>query len=58
MARGLEAMGRSGHLFNAGPQFRALESEFERIKPELLAIIPSPKLKSKTQQKAKSGRAR
>jgi len=51
-------MGRSGHLFNAGPQFRALESEFARIKPELLAIIPSPKPGSKTQQKAKSGRAR
>ena len=58
MARGLEAMGRSGHLFNAGPQFRALESEFARIKPELLAIIPSPKPGSKTQQKAKSRRAR
>ncbi len=54
MARALEAMGRSGHLFNAGPQFRALESEFARIKPELLAIFPSPKRKSKTTRKAKS----
>jgi signal transduction histidine kinase/CheY-like chemotaxis protein/HPt (histidine-containing phosphotransfer) domain-containing protein len=54
MARGLEAMGRSGHLFNAGSQFRALESEFARIKPELLAIFPSPKLKSKTTPNAKS----
>jgi len=54
MARGLEAMGRSGHLFNAGPQFRALESEFARIKQELLAIFPSPKPKSKTKRKAKS----
>jgi signal transduction histidine kinase/CheY-like chemotaxis protein/HPt (histidine-containing phosphotransfer) domain-containing protein len=58
MARGLEALGRSGHLFNAGPQFRALESEFARIKPELLAIFPSPKLKSKTTPKAKSRPAR
>ena len=54
MARALEAMGRSGHLFNAGPQFRALESEFARIKPELLAIFPSPKRRSKTTRKAKS----
>jgi signal transduction histidine kinase/CheY-like chemotaxis protein/HPt (histidine-containing phosphotransfer) domain-containing protein len=54
MARGLEAMGRSGHLFNAGPQFRALESEFARIQPELLGIFPSPKPKSKTTRKAKS----
>ena len=54
MARGLEAMGRSGHLFNAGPQFRALESEFARIKPELLGIFPSPKPKSKTTRIAKS----
>jgi CheY-like chemotaxis protein len=58
MARGLEAMGRSGHLFNAGPQFRDLESELARIKPELLAIFPSPKPKSKTKRKAKSRRAR
>jgi signal transduction histidine kinase/CheY-like chemotaxis protein/HPt (histidine-containing phosphotransfer) domain-containing protein len=54
MARGLEAMGRSGHLFNAGPQFRALESEFGRIKPELLASYPLPKPKSKAKRKAKS----
>jgi signal transduction histidine kinase/CheY-like chemotaxis protein/HPt (histidine-containing phosphotransfer) domain-containing protein len=54
MARGLEAMGRSGHLFNAGPQFRALESEFARIKPELLALFPSPKRTSKTTRKTKS----
>jgi signal transduction histidine kinase/CheY-like chemotaxis protein/HPt (histidine-containing phosphotransfer) domain-containing protein len=54
MARGLEAMGRSGHLFNAGPRFRALESEFARIKPELLAIFPSSRRKSKTKQRAKS----
>lgn len=54
MARGLEAMGRSGHLFNAGPQFRALESEFTRIKPELLAIYPPLKTKSKAKRKTKS----
>jgi signal transduction histidine kinase/DNA-binding response OmpR family regulator len=53
MARGLESMGRSGHLFNAGPQFRALESEFARIKPGLLAIFHSSKPKSNTKQKAK-----
>jgi len=58
MARGLEAMGRSGHLFNAGPQFRALESEFTRIRPELLAIYPPQKHKSKAKRKAKSRRAR
>ena len=57
IARELEAMGRSGHLFHAGPQFRALESEFQRIKPELQAISsvsngkPRPKRKTKTKSR-------
>jgi signal transduction histidine kinase/CheY-like chemotaxis protein/HPt (histidine-containing phosphotransfer) domain-containing protein len=60
VARELEAMGRSGHLFDAGPQFRALESEFQRIKPELQAIssVPNDKPKPKRKTKPKSRRAR
>jgi len=60
IARELEAMGRSGHLFDAGPQFRALESEFQRIKPELQAIssVPSDRPKPKRKAKPKSRRAR
>jgi HPt (histidine-containing phosphotransfer) domain-containing protein len=53
IARELEAMGRSGHLFDAGPQFRALESEFQRIKPELQAISPVPSGKPKPKRKTK-----
>jgi len=60
IARELEAMGRSGHLFDAGPQFRALESEFQRIKPELQAIssVSSGNPKPKRKTKPKSRRAR
>ena len=53
IARELEAMGRSGHLFDAGPQFRALESEFQRIKPELQAISSVSNGKPKTKRKVK-----
>jgi CheY-like chemotaxis protein len=60
IVRNLEAMGRSGHLFDAGPQFRTLESEFERMKPELQAISSVSNVKPKAKQKAKpkSRRAR
>ena len=60
IVRNLEAMGRSGHLFDAGPQFRALESEFERMKPELQAIssVSNGKPKAKRRAKPKSRRAR
>jgi signal transduction histidine kinase/CheY-like chemotaxis protein/HPt (histidine-containing phosphotransfer) domain-containing protein len=60
VARELEAMGRSGHLFDAGPQFRALESEFQRLKPELQAIssVSNGKPKPKRKTKPKSRRAR
>jgi signal transduction histidine kinase/CheY-like chemotaxis protein/HPt (histidine-containing phosphotransfer) domain-containing protein len=60
IVRDLEAMGRSGHLFDAGPQFRALEAEFQRIKPELQAISSVPRGKPKPKRKAnpKSRRAR
>jgi signal transduction histidine kinase/CheY-like chemotaxis protein/HPt (histidine-containing phosphotransfer) domain-containing protein len=60
IVRDLETMGRSGHLFHAGPQFRALESEFQRIKPELQAIssVPSGKPKPTQKAKPKSRRAR
>lgn len=54
IARSLEAMGCCGHLFNAGPKFRALESEFARLKLELLAMYSWPKAKSKTKRKTKS----
>jgi len=58
IVRNLEAMGRSGHLFNAGPQFRALESEFERMKPELRAVssVSIVKLKATRRAKPKSRR--
>jgi hypothetical protein len=53
-------MGRSGHLFDAGPQFRTLESEFERMKPELQAIssVSNVKPEAKRKAKPKSRRAR
>ncbi len=54
IVRNLEAMGRSGDLLGADSQFRALESEFARLKPELLAIHSAPKTQPKTKQKAKS----
>ncbi len=54
IVRNLEAMGRSGDLLGADLQFRALESEFARLKPELLAIHSAPKTQPKTKQKAKS----
>jgi signal transduction histidine kinase/CheY-like chemotaxis protein len=53
IVRNLEAMGRSGHLFDAGPQFRTLESEFERMKPELQAISSVSNVKPKAKRKAK-----
>ena len=53
LVRELEAMGRSGHLFDAGPRFRALESEFQRMKPELQAISSVSNGKPKPKRKAK-----
>jgi signal transduction histidine kinase/CheY-like chemotaxis protein len=60
LARELEAMGRSGHLFDAGSQFRVLESEFQRIKPDLQAIssVSNSKPKPKRNARPKSRRAR
>jgi CheY-like chemotaxis protein len=54
IVRNLEAMGRSANLADADSQFRALESEFARLKPELLAIHSAPKTQPKTKQKVKS----
>jgi signal transduction histidine kinase/DNA-binding response OmpR family regulator len=53
IARNLEAMGRSGNLLGADSQFRALESEFARLKPELLAIHSAPAAKTNTKRKTK-----
>jgi signal transduction histidine kinase/CheY-like chemotaxis protein/HPt (histidine-containing phosphotransfer) domain-containing protein len=53
IARELEAMGRSGHLFHAGRQFRALESEFDRITPELQAVAAVSIVKRKAKRRAK-----
>ncbi len=58
IARTLELAGRSGNLIGADSQFRALESEFARLKPELLAILSAPKAKLGTRQKAKSNSRR
>ena len=60
IVRNLEAMGRSANLLDADSQFRALESEFARLKPELLAIHPAPKKRPATKRKTnpKSRRAR
>ncbi|MGD0404282.1 MAG: response regulator [Candidatus Acidiferrales bacterium] len=56
IAAELQAMGRSGHLAGADSQFRALEAEFARLKPELLAIHPAlkPKPGAKPKNKPKS----
>jgi HPt (histidine-containing phosphotransfer) domain-containing protein len=54
IVRNLEAMGRSANLLDADSQFRALELEFARLKPELLAIHAAPKTQPKTKQKVKS----
>ena len=58
IVRNLEAMGRSGNLIGADSQFRALESEFAGLKPELLAIhsAPSAKPNAKRKTKRKPGR--
>jgi hypothetical protein len=58
--RNLEAMGRSANLLDADSQFRALELEFARLKPELLAIHATPKKRpeKKRKTKPKSRRAR
>jgi signal transduction histidine kinase/CheY-like chemotaxis protein/HPt (histidine-containing phosphotransfer) domain-containing protein len=53
IARNLEAMGRSGNLVGVDAQFRELESEFARLKPELLAIRSAPAAKTKTKRKTK-----
>jgi len=53
IARTLELAGRSGNLIGADSQFRALESEFARLKPELLAILSPPKEKLGTRRKTK-----
>jgi HPt (histidine-containing phosphotransfer) domain-containing protein len=60
IVRNLEAMGRSANLLDADSQFRALELEFARLKPELLAIHPTPKKRPGTKRKTKpkSRRAR
>jgi hypothetical protein len=53
-------MGRSANLLDADSQFRALELEFARLKPELLAIHRTPKKRPRTKRKTnpKSRRAR
>lgn len=53
IARSLEAMGRSGNLVGVDTQFRALEEEFARIKPEFLAIHSPQDAKPKKKQKTK-----
>jgi HPt (histidine-containing phosphotransfer) domain-containing protein len=60
IVRNLEAMGRSANLLDADSQFRALELEFARLKPELLAIHRTPKKRPRTKRKTnpKSRRAR
>lgn len=60
IARTLELAGRSGNLIGADSQFRALESEFARLKPELLAILSAPKAKlgAKRKTRPKSRRSR
>jgi signal transduction histidine kinase/CheY-like chemotaxis protein len=54
IVRKLEAIGRSGDLVGADSQFRALESEFARLKPELLAIQSAPNTNSAKKRKIKS----
>ena len=41
-ARNLEAMGKAGNPDGAEKEFQALESEFARLKTELLALQPKP----------------
>jgi signal transduction histidine kinase/CheY-like chemotaxis protein/HPt (histidine-containing phosphotransfer) domain-containing protein len=54
IAANLQAMGRSGDLVGADSQFRALEAEFARLKPELLAIQSAPNANPRTKRKIKS----
>jgi signal transduction histidine kinase/CheY-like chemotaxis protein/HPt (histidine-containing phosphotransfer) domain-containing protein len=60
IAANLQAMGRSGHLVGADSQFRELEAEFARLKPELLAMHPalSPKPRAKPKTEIKPRRKR
>jgi two-component system, sensor histidine kinase and response regulator len=46
-ARNLQAMGRLGNLSGAAAEFRVLESEFQELGRELLALHPKPKQASK-----------
>jgi len=46
-ARNLQAMGRLGNLSGAAAEFRVLESEFQELGRELLALHPKPKPASK-----------
>ncbi len=52
-ARNLQAMGRLGNLSNAVAEFRVLESEFEELKRELLALHPTPAPSSNKASKTK-----
>jgi two-component system, sensor histidine kinase and response regulator len=56
-ARNLQAMGRLGNLSGAVAEFRMLETEFEELKRELLALhakpTPSSKKSSKTKPKTR-----
>jgi CheY-like chemotaxis protein/HPt (histidine-containing phosphotransfer) domain-containing protein len=58
IAANLQAMGRCGDLLGADSQFLALEAEFERLKPELLAIQPAPNANPRTKRKIESKRRR
>jgi signal transduction histidine kinase/CheY-like chemotaxis protein/HPt (histidine-containing phosphotransfer) domain-containing protein len=49
----LQTMGRSGDLIGADSEFRALESEFAHLKPELLAIQSRSNAKPRKKQKNK-----
>ncbi len=52
-ARNLQAMGRLGNLSGAVAEFRMLESEFEELHRELVALHAKPKPTSKPTSKAK-----
>jgi signal transduction histidine kinase/CheY-like chemotaxis protein/HPt (histidine-containing phosphotransfer) domain-containing protein len=54
IAANLQTMGRSGNLIGADSQFLALELEFARLKPELLAIHSAPNANPRTKRKIKS----
>jgi two-component system sensor histidine kinase/response regulator len=61
-ARNLQAMGRLGNLSGAVAEFGVLESEFEELRRELLALhakpTPAPNPTSKTKPKSRSSPSR